>query len=106
MLLEQRIFEAWRVRIIFCYGFSIFIISHAVVLVLVYLIDITLSKRTHNLLRQQEADNREKECIGAELYVATQIQASMLPCIFPAFPKCKEFDIYATMQLALRRRDG
>lgn len=39
----------------------------------------------------------EKERIGAELNVATQIQASMLPCIFPAFPEKKEFDIYASM---------
>ena len=42
----------------------------------------------------------EKERIGAELTVATQIQASMLPCIFPAFPERKEIDIYATMQPA------
>ena len=39
----------------------------------------------------------EKERIGAELGVATQIQASMLPCIFPAFPDRHEFDIYAAM---------
>ncbi len=39
----------------------------------------------------------EKERIGAELDVATRIQASMLPCIFPAFPDREEFDIYATM---------
>ena len=39
----------------------------------------------------------EKERIGAELNVATQIQADMLPRIFPAFPHHKEFDIYATM---------
>lgn len=39
----------------------------------------------------------EKERIGAELGVATQIQASMLPCIFPAFPDRPEFDIYASM---------
>lgn len=42
----------------------------------------------------------EKERIGAELSVATQIQASMLPCIFPAFPDRPEFDVYATMQPA------
>ncbi|MCQ5128021.1 phosphoserine phosphatase, partial [Blautia producta] len=42
----------------------------------------------------------EKECIGAELDVATHIQASMLPGIFPAFPNRSEFDIYATMQPA------
>ena len=42
----------------------------------------------------------EKERIGAELDVATKIQARMLPCIFPAFPNRKEFEIYATMQPA------
>ncbi len=42
----------------------------------------------------------EKERIGAELDVATKIQASMLPCIFPAFPNRTEFDIYASMQPA------
>lgn len=39
----------------------------------------------------------EKERIGAELDVATKIQGSMLPCIFPAFPDREEFEIYATM---------
>ena len=39
----------------------------------------------------------EKERIGAELSIATQIQADMLPRIFPAFPGRKEIDIYATM---------
>ena len=42
----------------------------------------------------------EKERIGAELDIAKHIQASMLPCIFPAFPERKEFDIYATMEPA------
>lgn len=42
----------------------------------------------------------EKERIGAELSIATQIQADMLPSIFPAFPGRPEFDIYATMNPA------
>ncbi len=42
----------------------------------------------------------EKERIGAELDVATKIQASMLPCIFPAFPERKEFEVYASMNPA------
>lgn len=42
----------------------------------------------------------EKERIGAELDVAKHIQASMLPCIFPAFPDRPEIDIYATMDPA------
>lgn len=39
----------------------------------------------------------EKERIGAELDIATRIQASILPCIFPAFPERKEFNIFAAM---------
>ncbi len=39
----------------------------------------------------------EKERIGAELNIAAQIQADMLPRIFPPFPDRGEFDIYASM---------
>ncbi len=42
----------------------------------------------------------EKERIGAELNVATQIQADMLPSIFPAFPERSEFEIFASMNPA------
>lgn len=42
----------------------------------------------------------ERERISAELGVAGNIQASMLPCIFPAFPERDEFDIYAAMMPA------
>ncbi|OGR06525.1 MAG: serine/threonine protein phosphatase [Deltaproteobacteria bacterium RIFOXYD12_FULL_50_9] len=41
-----------------------------------------------------------KERIQSELKVATDIQASLLPRIFPAFPDRPEFDIYATMDPA------
>ena len=39
----------------------------------------------------------EKERIGAELDIASEIQSGMLPSLFPPFPGRKEFDIYATM---------
>ena len=42
----------------------------------------------------------EKERIGAELNVATQIQADMLPRIFPPFPQKKEIDLFASMSPA------
>ncbi len=42
----------------------------------------------------------ERERIGAELDIATNIQSSMLPCVFPAFPERDEFEIYATMNPA------
>ena len=51
-------------------------------------------------IEQSARERAEKERIGAELNVATQIQSSMLPCIFPAFPDRPEFDIYASMQPA------
>ncbi len=48
-------------------------------------------------IKNLAAVTAEKERIGAELHVATQIQADMLPRIFPPFPERKEFDLYATM---------
>ena len=39
----------------------------------------------------------ERERIGAELELATKIQADMLPNIFPPFPERHEFDIFASM---------
>ncbi len=41
-----------------------------------------------------------KERIESELKIAHDIQMGMLPKIFPAFPKRKEFDIYATIEPA------
>ena len=51
-------------------------------------------------ITQLSSVTAEKERIGAELDVAKHIQASMLPCIFPAFPERSEIDIYATMEPA------
>ncbi|MBO4872468.1 MAG: serine/threonine-protein phosphatase, partial [Lachnospiraceae bacterium] len=42
----------------------------------------------------------EKERIGAELSLATRIQAAMLPHVFPPFPDRREFDLYASMDPA------
>ena len=42
----------------------------------------------------------EKERIGAELSLATEIQASMMPHIIPAFPDRKDFDIVGNMNPA------
>ncbi len=39
----------------------------------------------------------EKEKIESDLRIATEIQGSMLPRVFPAFPHRDEFDIHATM---------
>ena len=42
----------------------------------------------------------EKERIGAELSVATRIQADMLPRIFPVFTDWPEIEVFATMEPA------
>ncbi len=39
----------------------------------------------------------ERERMTAELNIAKQIQAGMLPQVFPPFPEKKEFEIYASM---------
>ncbi|MCR4580342.1 MAG: SpoIIE family protein phosphatase, partial [Treponema sp.] len=42
----------------------------------------------------------EKERLGAELDVATQIQAQMLPSVFPPYENHPELELYATMEPA------
>ena len=59
-----------------------------------------LSHKTVEYLDTVQRVTAEKERIGAELSLATKIQASMLPHIWPAFPQRKEFDIYASMDPA------
>ena len=59
-----------------------------------------LSKRTREYMEENLRITAEKERIGAELNVATRIQADMLPRIFPPFPERKEFDLYASMDPA------
>ena len=57
----------------------------------------SLTQRMKTYINDIQVITAEKERIGAELSIATQIQADMLPCIFPPFPDRNEFDIYASM---------
>ncbi len=59
-----------------------------------------LSTKTKKYIEDITEITKEKERIGTELSLATEIQASMLPHIFPPFPDRKEFDIYAVMDPA------
>ena len=56
-----------------------------------------ISARTMRYLEEVKRVTAEKERIGAELELATAIQASQLPHLFPAFPDRPEFDVYASM---------
>ena len=44
--------------------------------------------------------NTEKERINTELSLAKNIQSSVLPNVFPAFPERKDFELYASMNPA------
>ncbi|MBR2527033.1 MAG: SpoIIE family protein phosphatase [Blautia sp.] len=57
-------------------------------------------RRRMSKLEKRHQEEVEKERISTELQTASQIQKSMLPGIFPAFPEREEFDIYATMEPA------
>lgn len=77
-----------------------YILPRSLILGGVTIICSTLADRTRKLLERQIRDSSEKQQIASELSVATHIQTSMLPRIFPAFPAQKEFDIYAIMNPA------
>lgn len=77
-----------------------YILPRSLILCGVTIICSTLADRTRKLLERQIKDSADKQQIASELSVATHIQTSMLPRIFPAFPTQKEFDIYAIMNPA------
>lgn len=60
----------------------------------------SMIREIENHIKEIKTITAENERIGAELSVATQIQADMLPRIFPAFPDRNEVDIYAIMRPA------
>ena len=59
-----------------------------------------LSHKTVEYLETVRRVTAEKERIGAELSLATQIQGAMLPHIVPAFPDRSDFDIIGSMDPA------
>ena len=59
-----------------------------------------MSARTLQYVDQVKTVTAEKERIGAELNMATAIQASQLPRLFPAFPEREEFKLHASMHPA------
>ena len=68
-------------------------LSLAVSVAMVYM---TTNVSTHNLLET----NAKVAATESELNFATEIQSSMLPSVFPAFPDRSEFDIHASMDPA------
>ena len=60
----------------------------------------SLTQRMKQYISDIETITAERERISTELSLATRIQSSMLPNIFPPFPHRSEFDIFAAMEPA------
>ena len=56
---------------------------------------IKISERGRDLTDMQDKIAKKTQRLETELNLATEIQASMLPCIFPAFPEHSELDLFA-----------
>jgi sigma-B regulation protein RsbU (phosphoserine phosphatase) len=59
-----------------------------------------VEKRTQEIAERQRVEYQlraAKEKIESELNIAAEIQRSILPSTFPAFPEHREFDLYAMM---------
>lgn len=76
------------------YGLQLIIF--ATVSAAVYMFSVIISDLNEKYEAQQQTTAR----IGTELKMATDIQASQLPRLFPAFPERVEFDLYASMEPA------
>ena len=59
-----------------------------------------LSKKTKKYIEDITRITAEKERIGTELALASKIQMSMIPHIFPPFPTRPEFSLYASVDPA------
>lgn len=70
------------------------------VLTIIIFISIYIAKHGHDMVLEQNEIARASASAKAELNTATQIQNSMVPNIFPAFPERKEFDVYGAMYTA------
>ena len=75
----------------FTYGIQFIIL--ATVGAAVYMFSVIIREQNDEYAHQQEVATR----LGTELSMATDIQASQLPRLFPAFPNRPEFDVFASM---------
>ena len=59
-----------------------------------------IARRGRKMIFDQQRETQKSERLATELNLASTIQGSMLPSIFPPFPDRNEFDIYASMDPA------
>ena len=76
------------------------LLPRLLVFTVIAFIAVYIAKHGHDMVLEQAEISRASAGVKAELNMATQIQNSMVPNIFPAFPERKEFDVYAAMYTA------
>ena len=69
-------------------------------LIVIFLLVRVYVRRKMRALEEKHREEAKRERIENELQLATNIQTSILPHTFPAFPMRTEFDIYASMDPA------
>jgi len=69
-------------------------------LIVIFLLVRLYVRRKMRALEEKHREEAKRERIENELQLATNIQTSILPHTFPAFPMRTEFDIYASMDPA------
>ncbi|MBP5291688.1 MAG: SpoIIE family protein phosphatase [Lachnospiraceae bacterium] len=57
----------------------------------------SMSMQLRSYMVEFERITKEKERVSTEMNIAREIQANMLPRVFPPYPDRDEFDIYASM---------
>ena len=67
---------------------------------IISIISCNIARRGRDMVMTQHEKDLKTARIESELDLASNIQADMLPNIYPAFPDRREFDIYASMNPA------
>ncbi len=75
-------------------------IPRLLVFAVISFISVYIAQHGCDMVLKQDKIARASANVKAELNTATQIQNSMVPNIFPAFPERKEFDVHAAMYTA------
>ena len=75
-------------------------LPRTILFVMIAIICTEIARRGRQAILDQKAETAKTERLSTELDLARDIQANVLPNLFPAFPEREEFDIYASMSPA------
>ena len=77
-----------------------YLLAGALIVLIIALVNHFYVRHRMRVLEEKQREEAEKERINKELELAKEIQLSILPSSFPAFPDHKEFELYAAMRPA------